>query len=282
LERGITVKSLTTAMSFAVRAVFVTVVLTMATIARAADDGTTALTVDASVQRAVASIGSSQPKFPLKRAKFSMEFPSRPNAQLSELESRYEPLGDGLWGVMSTLKRSNGAGAQQVVTMCGMFDALAATSANASIDQTMAIPIGKVFVPMGMKTNFVTDSVTRMSNITVDAKALCAPAAGSSFDYATQTETQYKVSPGFGGSPKTISVTIKGRCEASQKMPATALHSSLRGDYLAVMCSGTNDSGKLLARKFAYLLDSTIYILLETKSETSQFKYTVLDVEYEN
>jgi hypothetical protein len=210
-----------------------------------------------------------------------MELTSRPNAQPSEVESRYERVGDGLWGVMSTLKRPNGTGAQQLVSVCGMFEALAGTSTNATIDQTTIIPIGKAFVPFGMKTSFVTDSVARLSKLNVEPSGVCAPAPGAPFGYTTQTETQYKVSPGLGTSAKTVSVTIKGRCEVSDKMPANTLHRALRGEYLEVVCTGTNDAGKPLSRKFAYLIDSAFYVLLESKSEANQFKYTLADVEYE-
>lgn len=236
------------------------------------------LTVEPSV-REVASTGAPQPKSPLKRAKFSMETTARPNAQAWEVESRYQRIGDGIWGVTSTLKRSGGTGAQQLVSVCGMFEALAVGSSNATIDQSTVIPMGKIFVPFGMKTSFATESVARLSKLKVEPNGLCAPAPGASFAYTTQTETQYKVSPGLG--MKTVSVTINGRCEVSDRMPATALHPTLRGEYLEVRCSGTNDAGKPLSRKYAYLIDSAFYILLETKSEANQFRYTVADIEYE-
>jgi hypothetical protein len=263
----------------------ISIAITLPAAGQVTNDEQLVLTVEPSV-RNVASTGAPQPKSPLKRAKFSMEITSRPNAQSSEVESRYERVGDGLWGVMSTLKRSSGTGAQQLVSVCGMFEALAVTSANATFDRTAAIPIGKLFVPFGMKTSVATDSVARLSKLNIEPNRVCAPAPGAAFSYTTQTETQYKVSPGLGTLAlgtlaNTVSVTINGRCEVSDKMPATALHRALRGGYLEVMCSGTNDAGKPLSRKYAYLIDSAFYILLETKSEANQFRYTIEDVEYE-
>src|SRR5438067_9706712 len=64
--------------------------------AQLADEGSTQ-SVDASIRTTLASLGSSRPVAPLKRAKLSMEMLSRPNVSVSEVESRYEYLGDGLW-----------------------------------------------------------------------------------------------------------------------------------------------------------------------------------------
>ncbi len=264
--------------SFAGQLLLCAIVGAISTIALAADDE--ALTVDASVRNAVGPVGSSPPRSPLKRAQFKLELPLRPNAPYTEIDSLYEPLGNGLWGVMSTLKRPNGSGAQQLVTVCGMFEALAATSTSLSTTLTGIMPIGKLFVPFGMKKSFAADSLARITKLDVDPLALCQPAAGSSFDYAVQIETQYALSPGTTASSKMNAVTLKGRCEASQRMPATGLHGGLRGDYIEVTCSGSNDAGKPLSRKFAYLVDSALYLLLETKSDANFYKYTVLNVEY--
>jgi len=181
---------------------------------------------------------------------------------------------------MSTLKRPNGTGAQQLITVCGMFDALAATSTNLSTNLTGIMPIGKIFVPFGMKKSFAADSLARITKFDVDPVVLCQPVAGSSFDYAVQSEVQYSVSPGPAASPKTTVVTLRGRCEASQRMPATGLLAGLRGDYIEVTCSSSNDTGRPLSRKLAYLVDSAFYLLLETKSDATSFKYTLLNVEY--
>jgi len=35
-------------------------------------------------------------------------------------------------------------------------------------------------------------------------------------------------------------------------------------------------------RRYAYLSDSALYLLLETKSDANQFRYTVLSVEYDD
>ena len=256
-----------------------TVAGAISTIALAGDDEP--LAVDASIRNAVGQVEASLPKSPLKRAQFKMELPLRPNAPNTEIDSLYEPLGNGLWGVMSTLRRPNGTGAQQLVTVCGMFDALAATSTNLSTNLTGIMPIGKIFVPFGMKKSFAADSLARITKFDVDPVALCQPVAGSSFDYAVQTEVQYTVSPGPTASPKTTVVTLKGQCEASQRMPAIGLLGGLRGDYIEVTCSGSNDAGRPLSRKFAYLVDSALYLLLETKSDANSFKYTLLNVDIE-
>jgi hypothetical protein len=240
------------------------------------------LTVEPSIKTVVDLLEPSAPRYALHRVKFLMEMVSRANVQPSEIDSRYLAISDGLWGVMSTLQRSNGTGAQQVVTVCGIFDALSATTSTFTLDQNTVLPIGKIFVPFGMKTNFSTDSVARMVKLDVNPNVACRPAPNTSFDFSTQTETQYKTSPSVASSVKTISVSAKGRCSVSEKRSAASLSPNLRGEYLDVTCTSMNDTGKSLTRRFAYLSDSALYLLLETKSDANQFKYSVLSVEYDN
>lgn len=133
-----------------------------------------------------------------------------------------------------------------------------------------------------MKSSLTSDSITKLTKLVVDPPALCAPAPGAAFDYLTQTEFKYKVSAGLGGLGRTVTVSITGRCEVSQKMPAVKLQAGIRGDFLEVTCVGTTDAGKSLTRRFAYLIDSALYFLLESKAESSHFTHTFVDVEYEN
>ena len=249
-----------------------------------ADGSQPPLTVEPSVRKTMTSVVAVTPKSTLKRLQLSVEYPSRPSMKPSEIESRYEPLGNNMWGVISTLKRVDGTIAQQIVSVCGMFDALSVLAANFSIEQISILPIGKglLFVPFGMKTSIANDSVTKLTRLDVEPKALCSPSSGSSFDYLARSDTQYTASVGFGSINRTVAVTHKAHCDAIGRTSASTLNAKLKGDYLEVNCTGTTDAGKAWSRKFAYLIDSALYVYLETQTELSLARYTILDAEYEN
>ena len=245
-----------------------------------AQDDAAPVSLEPSVRSVVASMGATPPRAPVKRMKFAMEVASS-SAPAVEVESRYLYLGDGLWGILSTIKRPNFAGAQQAVSVCGMFDGVAATSTTTTIETTQSLPIGKLFVPFGMRTGIANDAVAKLTNLSIDGASPCSPSPGSAFDFQTRTETQLKTSAGLFASGKVLTATIKGRCESSSAVPASGLHKDLRGEAVEVTCNGANDAGKPLVRKYAYLVHSGIYVLLETATESNRFKYRVLEAEYE-
>ena len=232
--------------------------------------------VDQRVRDAVSTVRVQVPEAPLKATQVAISFTGPTGNLLRSAESRYQWLGNGLWGVLSTIRQSNGTEAQQRVTLCGMLDVLATTSGNASTSQTFVVPIGKAFVPFGMTTTFVADSASRISEIAVDAQAMCYPAPGSSFEFKTRTEMQVNAR----AVHRSLSVVSNGRCQTSQPKPARELHPELRGDYLPVACEISTDDGKTVTRRFAYLVSSAYYVLLETKLDTGPVRYEVQTIEY--
>lgn len=236
------------------------------------------LTVDPAIRDALASLRGVTVLHKVKRIKMLLEIPS---SKSSETETWYEPLGQGLWGAITALRRVDGTGVQQHLTVCGIFDAISTSTRNVSQDLTASIPIGKVFIPFTIKTNMSVDSSAKLTKLVVDQTTICAPAPGASFAFQTSMARQLRASPSLDASPRTFSVGTKAQCTASERLPASSLKADLRGGYLDILCVGVTDSGKALTKRFAFLLDSGIYLLLEEKTEAGEGKYTILSVEYE-
>jgi hypothetical protein len=100
------------------------------------------LTVDPAIRDALASLRGVTVLHKVKRIKMLLEIPS---SKSSETETWYEPLGQGLWGAITALRRVDGTGVQQHLTVCGIFDAISTSTRNVSQDLTASIPIGKVW-----------------------------------------------------------------------------------------------------------------------------------------
>jgi hypothetical protein len=236
------------------------------------------LTVDPAIRDTLASLRGVTVLHKVKRIKMLLEIPS---SKSSETETWYEPLGQSLWGAITLLRRVDGTGVQQHLTVCGIFDAISTSTRKVSQDLTASIPIGRVFVPFTIKTDMSVDSSAKLTKLVVDPTTICLPAPGAAFAFQTSTARQLRASPSIDSSPRTFSVGITEQCKASERLSASSLKADLRGDYLDIICSGVTDSGKAITKRFAFLLDSGIYLLLEEKAEAGEGKYTILSVEYE-
>ena len=244
----------------------------------AAGQGDAILTVDPSVRDTLASLHAATVLHKVKRIKMLLEIPS---SKSSETETWYEPLGQGLWGAITVLRRVDGAGVQQHLTVCGMFDAISTSTRKVSQELTASMPIAKVFVPFTIKTDMAVDSSAKLTKLVVDPTTICLPAPGAAFAFQTSTARQLRASPSVDSAPRTFTVGIAEQCKASERLPASSLAADLRGDYLDIICAGATDSGHATTKRFAFLLDSGIYLLLEEKTEAGEGKYTILSVEYE-
>lgn len=248
-------------------------------IASAQDSGKPIVQIDATIQRTIVPLADlSRPKAPIRNIRMSRQMASQPGS-LTEIDTRYEWLGTGLWGAVSVMRMSTGSTAQQTISLCGVFDLLLGQDNQVSLDQVIVVPLGKIFVPFGMKSDFSSAALGRMTNLVVDPSSACIPKAGSGFEFETRIETQLS-SSGIFGSTRTVPSELKGRCELSGSLPGSALHPRIRGDYLLMTCTAKNQAGASITRRHAFIVESALAVPLETSTKEVQYRYSITDVQY--
>ena len=189
-----------------------------------------------------------------------------------ERRASYARQDSGLWAVLSsgTFTSGAGGGTMQSLSLCGLVTLVSTMSATTYNDLTAAIPIGKIFVPFGMRSSIDQSRRQRVTNLETDAN-VCAPAPSTDFSYRTETEVLSSTS----GLLRLSNSTKRDEhfaCKVNaESIPASKIFPSLRGDSLRVTCERTAGWGGKITREYAFLKDAALYVLL---SETGEVQVT--------
>jgi hypothetical protein len=222
----------------------------------------------------------SPPSRPIKRLRLRMKSDSSFTA--SDVETTFEWMGEGFWGRSTSATKPDLTSQTQTVTVCGIFDAVSLSGSSVGSDTPLILPLGKIFVPFGVqRTTSKLNVTSKMTSLRVNPTAACVPKAGESFDFEAKMERELIIS-GPVPSTRVIPVVLRGHCDISNAIPASALNPGFIGAYLPVTCQRTTQSGASSSVSYAFLIDSGIYVLLDEKAERLHSEYTVSSVEYAN
>src|SRR5919198_1275291 len=172
--------------------------LTFSQVALAAEEA--ALVLDPSVQEKLAPLlRNYKPSKPIASSVEIREINNKGNfgtLTYYERQAVYARQESGLWAVLSTgrFTASGSAGSAQSVSLCGLVTLLSATAGKMVFDNSGVVPIGKHFVPFGIKSSVDTGRRLRVTAVEFDTPNICAPAPGAEFKYRIETEVQTKTS----------------------------------------------------------------------------------------
>jgi hypothetical protein len=189
----------------------------------------------------------------------------------------YERLESGLWGVGYVSHYRTGGIVQRWLSLQGLVS-LAGTMETAN---EMLVPIfipGTRFLPFG-KTTSQTTMVFKTEELGGALAELVSPQERRPFAYHLTHRTDTTSNHFPASVSRTAHSQMKASCEVHAASDARALNARLRGSFLPVTCSETR-SGKDSTRRYAYLIESQLYVPTYVSSGGAPGDYRIVDVEY--
>lgn len=165
----------------------------------------------------------------------------------------------------------------------GLVPLATVTEVAVELDTTSVVPIGKVFLPFGIKSSIKSGGNTSVNQLSGELEKMTAPTPGVKFpvDYAWDANVVSTTSGLFGGTKaSSFSFSVKQICTADKESEASTLHARLQGKYRKVTCDGTLSNGATRSEEYAFLVDSDLYLLLSTTTNGRTDRYTIAEVEY--
>ncbi len=194
----------------------------------------------------------------------------------------FERLDNGLWS--STLELGTKKGiVRKSLMLQGIVPLATVTEIAVELDTTSVVPIGKVFLPFGIKSSVKSGGSTSVNQLSGELEKMMAPAAGVKFplDYGWDGRVVSTTSGLFGGTKaSSLSLSVKQVCTADNELEASTLNPRLLGKYRKVTCDGALSSGATRSEEYAYLVDSDLYVLLSSTINGRTDRYTIAEVEY--
>lgn len=187
-------------------------------------------------------------------------------------------LESGLTGALGTTVYRNGAakGAGRGANLCGLMTVLSESQSTTDTSSAAVIPMGKLFVPFGVKSSVDFSNRYRLMKLDASIPSVCKPAEGEAFSFQFEAEHTMKTSGLFGGT-KVIRRASKSKCKvAGEAIPASKINSSLQGDALLVSCESEDQNEKKSTEEYVYLKDSAFYLMTSRVDEwqRSKIQYT--------
>lgn len=184
-------------------------------------------------------------------------------------------------GSASTVYRNGAAKALgRGMNLCGLATVLSESQSTTDTSATSAIPIGKLFVPFGVKSSIDFSNRYRLSSLEASIPSLCKPVAGEEFSFKFEAEHTMKTSGLFGGT-KLIRRSAHSKCKvAAEAISAKQVHPSLQGEALLVSCESEDQNNKNSTEEYVYLKDSAFYLLTGRVDEWQRSKIQYLAVPY--
>lgn len=197
-------------------------------------------------------------------------------------ERYFERLDNGLWGV-TLLIPVRGVIVRRMLTLQGIIDLATVSQIAREIDVPGLVPIGKIFLSYSVTKDLRANGTTNSTALSGDLATLVSPSLGAkfSFEHAWDAQSIVTTTGLFGGTrTSNTSLTLKQSCVSQKEGDATELHPKLKGRYLQVECEGEFLNGANVSRRYAYLTDSGLYVLLSSTIGGNKDTYTITDVEY--
>jgi hypothetical protein len=188
----------------------------------------------------------------------------------AEITQEFTSLGRNLYGS----RLSSSLGAQNVngtgLTLCGLVELLGATQAPVKEQTQMTVvPIGSLFVPLGIRMRTDISSTSSVTRLTMSSPAarLCEPTPGMTFSYESDTVSKLRTKTGLVKMNSSLAVTQRSACTVSESRPVPVDLEGATGEYLPVTCEVTVIVGKsrktnAFRRELAYLPDAGFYVTL--------------------
>ncbi|MES2508858.1 MAG: hypothetical protein V4625_02970 [Pseudomonadota bacterium] len=165
----------------------------------------------------------------------------------------------------------------QSVSICGIVPVLGEAGGLSDNAVTTAIPVGAAFMPFNFTSSLQSATRFRLSHLDVNTSSLCQPTPGMEFSIKFEAEVQRKANGGIYQSNKQLTLNEQAKCKVGPNLlPASDLHSSMRGQYAAVSCVyNSADPSTERTVEYAFLLASGIYVSLGevTKWQTDKARF---------
>jgi hypothetical protein len=184
---------------------------------------------------------------------------------------------DGLTGVTAaTAFRSSSKGRGRALSLCGLVTLLVESGSNVDTSTAVPLPIGKLFVPFGVKSDIDVSNRAKLVAFEASVPSICSPSPGGEFSYKTEVESQVKTSGMFGRTNDFRRTESVGCKAAAISQPAVQVNASLSGDYLPVSCVITPQAGAPRTAEYAFFPDARFYLPVELKDEwqLTKIRYT--------
>lgn len=206
-----------------------------------------------------------------RKGNFGRKIETRYNFELVNLES-------GLTGAQSTAAQTDGKaiGRGSSLWLCGLVLLLTEAQSTNTIDATTALPVGRLFVPFGMKSSTEFSSRYLVTSLTSSASSLCNPAPGTELSARIEADRTIRTQ-GLFSKTNSFKLVQEIRCTVGTEPKAgKLLHESVLGDYLEVECKISMPDSKTGTAKYAFLIESRYYLPIEETNEwqSSITKYT--------
>ena len=234
-----------------------------------AEEDSQPLSVEPAVSKVVEGLAGATASRPLRHAAYQTEL--APSGATTSASTTYESLSTNVWGVTTVQRIKTGWIQTRTVSLCGLIDLVGASTSVMQFENSIPVPVGSAFIPMGMRVTKTFSSHTRTADLGVpdESSNLCAPQPGGTFSYSVRTDTILPQAP--AGSPKVLSNSFEWRCTAGAPTSSGALETIWSGSHIPVTCNSTNTAtGKPVVATYAYVVDAGLYLRLGTVSDTFQ------------
>ncbi len=265
----------------------------MATPLMADENPDTILSIEQPVMDAVETLDSPTVSHPLVHTQNTATITSQALVVSTSRDAIYRPLGRNLWGISSTISAKKVPTTNfTIVSLCGLVELVSTSESHSSQSSTIAVPVGSVFVPLGIRTttDMTGGSRALRFDVTSGASNLCSPEEGSTFSFEMQSESTRKSKgsmPWDWSSNHTNTNTTAWSCAVGQRERHTEMPAFAWTDVIPVNCKGTHSSsGKPSVQtpvhsNWFYLPDSAFYLQLDAGSEvfTSKNDFELIELD---
>lgn len=246
----------------------------------AEDEDSQSLTVEPTVSKAIEGLVSVTASRPLRQVEYQSAL--APSGVTTDASATYEFISKNVWGVTTVQRIKTGVIQTRTVSLCGLIELVGASTSVMQFENSIPVPIGRIFIPMGMRVTKTLASHSRTATLRVPSESsnLCAPQPGDVFTYSIQTDTTLRTP---SRSPKVLSNSFEWRCTAGTVMTSGALEAIWSGSHIPVSCTTTNTAtGKPVVADYEYLVDAGFYLKLSTVSDMFQEKTKYFSLESAN
>jgi hypothetical protein len=226
--------------------------------------------------------GVPQPEPPKSTIRLIRSQVKAPNLDVPA-ERHYEKLESNIWAVTELMGKKL-SGYRRSLAWHGIVDLASTIEFGGPVRTGGVIPLGKLFIPFSSERSFSSQGFLNATSVTGDLAILALPRPGAVFSFEQKLEGRNTVTfTGFFGGPRTTDLKAdrKNRCVVGEEADAATVSVHLRGRYLPVTCEGKDEvSNTSVTRKWAYLLDSNLYIVLSTVTAGGTETHEITAVEY--
>jgi len=180
-------------------------------------------------------------------------------------KSEFLRLDNGLIGAASNTVFRSGAAKSigRGLTMCGLLPLVNESQAVTDNSSTAVLPMGKMFLPLGVKSSVDFNNRLRLTRFDSSAPSLCAPQLGQEFSFQYEAEHTIKTTGLFVSGTKLIQRKNNSVCKAAAEYsPANKINPNLSGEAISVVCESEDQNKKKSKEEYFYLKDFAQYLMV--------------------